>query len=142
MAVVRVKVEQNEAFKPLDEGRYEGFLSDPEIVPPKEEGKFPYLKFQFRTEDPTLGEKSINCIFSFSPKAVWRLIAVFETLEIPFEIEKDEETGEETVLFDPEDIAGKSVLAQLEQEAWKSTKNGKERSGIQNKVTDFYLPVG
>jgi hypothetical protein len=139
MAAVRVTVDQSK-FKPLPEGRYEGFLSDPEIAPAKEEGKFPSLTFFFCTDDPALGEKKIKVWYSFSPKATFRMLALFERLEIPHEIEKDEDDND-VIIFDPEDLAGKSVLAQLSIQNWEAVKDGKKKSGVQNKVEEFYLPI-
>lgn len=136
MAKVRVTMAKSD-FVLLPDGKYEGWFSEPEI---KEGTKAPYLNVKFNTDYPgddgEIKTKVVYCMFSHSPKAVWRLQKVLEAIGVEFEVEEVElEDGSkvEALVYDPDDIAGKSCIAEIHTEEYNKK--------LQNKVKDVYAPI-
>jgi hypothetical protein len=107
-------------FEVLPSGVYEATLIDAKEVPPKEEGKFPYINWEFKLNDHPGKAWTIT---SFSPKALWKMKEVLSALGEDPEVLNDPDGFD----LDPTDYFGEEVNLVLKI---GTNQSGKERNEV------------
>jgi len=127
MAKVNVDFSDVESFEAIEDGEYPVVIEQVEYVEPASEDKYPYLNVTLEISEGEHEGRKLWTIWSFSPKALWRMKQVFENLGLPIdevEFEVDEDTNYVT---DPE-IVGLPAIAVVTTESYE----GKDRNRVDN----------
>jgi hypothetical protein len=126
MVHVNLSDVSDDKFEVLPTGVYEATLIDATEVPPKEEGKFPYINWEFKLNDHPGKAWTIT---SFSPKALWKMKEVLTAFGEDEEVMNDPDGFD----LDPTDYFGVEVRLAL---TIGTNQNGKERNEV-----DEVLPL-
>jgi len=115
----RVDFSQVEDFEPLEKGEYLCMIEEVRFVQAQSEDKYDYLNVQLVvTEDGEYKDRKLWKVWSFSPRALWRMKQDLENIGVEtgdFDVTWDEETD---LVTEPE-LAGMPVLAVVTQRTWE-----------------------
>lgn len=111
------------SFSVLPAGRYAGVISDVEIAEGKK-SEYQLLKFRINTEDANGKPCKLFAQYSFHPNAVGYIKKMLKAVEVAFE--ETEEVADDgskikALEFEPDDLAGLSVIAVVVVEQYEST---------------------
>jgi hypothetical protein len=130
MVKVNVDFSDVESFEAIPEGEYPVIINEVTYVEPASDDKYPYLNVELEITEGEHEGRKLWTIWSFSPKALWRMKQVFENLGLPVdevEFEVDEDTDAVT---DPE-LVGLPAIAVVTIEPYE----GKDRNRVDNLIS-------
>lgn len=126
MVKVTVDFSEVEEFSAVPKGEYPMVFEELEYVEPASEDKYPYINVKASITEGEYDGRNVWGIWSFSPKALWRMKQAFENLGLPLdevEFEVDEDTN---LVTDPE-LVGMPFVGVVEVEKYE----GKDRSRLE-----------
>ena len=130
MTQIRIDFSDIEEFEPLPVGRYP-IMVEVVALRQSQSSENPYLNWELKvTVEPYLNRR-LFLMTSLSPKALWRLKAVFEAFGV-FAEDMNLETTEVDdmeILITPA-VAGKAAIASVSQEVYQGR--------VQNRVDDVF----
>ena len=134
MTQIRIDFSDIEEFEPLPVGRYP-IMVEVVALRQSQSSENPYLNWELKvTVEPYLNRR-LFLMTSLSPKALWRLKAVFEAFGV-FAEDMNLETTEVDdmeILITPA-VAGKAAIASVSQEVYQGR--------VQNRVDDVFSAGG
>lgn len=129
MARVNVDFSEIESFEAIPEGEYPVVIEEVEYVEPASEDKYPYLNVEMTVTGGEYDGRKLWTIWSFSPKALWRMKQVFENLELPID-EVEFEVDDDTNLVTEPELVGLPAIAVVTIEPYE----GKDRNRVDNLI--------
>ncbi len=130
MVKVTVDFSEVEEFSAIPKGEYPMIFEELEYVEPQSEDKYPYINVKASITEGEFDGRNVWGIWSFSPKALWRMKQAFENLELPLD-EVEFEVDEDTNLVTEPALAGMPFIGVVEVETYE----GRERARLEG-----YLP--
>lgn len=131
MAKVTVDFSEVEEFAAIPKGEYPMIFEELEFVEPASEDKYPYVNVKASITEGEHDGRNVWGIWSFSPKALWRMKQAFENLGLPVD-EVEFEVDEDTNLVTSPDLVGMPFVGVVEVEKY----DGKDRSRLEGILAD------
>lgn len=125
MPRVTVDFSEVESFEAIEEGEYPVVIEQVEYVEPASDDKYPYLNVQMEVSEGEHEGRKLWTIWSFSPKALFRMQQAFENLGLPVD-EVEFDVDEDTNLVIQPEITGLAAIAVVSIEAY----DGKDRNRV------------
>jgi hypothetical protein len=129
MVKVTVDFSEVESFEAIPEGEYPIIIEEVEYVEPASDDKYPYLNVKMEISEGEHEGRKLWTIWSFSPKALWRMQQVFENLGLPVD-EVDFEVDEDTNMVTEPELVGLPAIAVVSIEIYE----GKEKNRVDNLI--------
>lgn len=130
MVKVTVDFSEVESFEAIEEGEYPVIIEEVEYVEPASDDKFPYLNVKMEISEGEHEGRKLWTIWSFSPKALWRMQQAFENLGLPVDA-VDFEVDEDTNMVTEPELVGLPAIAVVSIEQY----DGKDRNRVENLVS-------
>lgn len=126
MVKVTVDFSEVEEFSAVPKGEYPMIFEELEYIEPETEDKYPYINVKASITEGEYDGRNVWGIWSFSPKALWRMKQAFENLELPLD-EVEFEVDEETNYVTEPSLVGMPFVGVVVNETYE----GRERSRLE-----------
>jgi hypothetical protein len=126
MVKVTVDFSEVEEFSAVPKGEYPMVFEELVYVEPESEDKYPYINVKASITEGEYDGRNVWGIWSFSPKALWRMKQAFENLELPLD-EVEFEVDEETDFVTEPALVGVPFVGVVVTETYE----GRERSRLE-----------